>query len=216
MHFDRGIPPGLGQALKFMWPGLSFVLCSCASIMSVRGEGASVSGHLSQPSAPKGRLEGCIVCLLPWRLIDSVQFQAVFFASDDAPFSPFIAQFFPHGLRAVVCNPAGGKKKMMQHLTAIPLCAAASSPAQLSLRPSVDARGVFQHKLCALDDYPQDDKDERFALVLVNYKMPRPLLERLWWNATVRVCADGAINRLYRTFEDDETRRKFIPEFIRG
>lgn len=79
----------------------------------------------------------------------------------------------------------------------------------------------FRHRLEALDDSRISGSslgDEgSFALVLVNYKLQKPLLERLWYNATVRVCADGAINRLYRLFGDDEeTRSKFIPEYIRG
>ncbi len=54
------------------------------------------------------------------------------------------------------------------------------------------------------------------ALILVNYELPRELMERLWFNASVRVCADGAINRLYSTFDTDEERARFIPEFVRG
>ena len=79
-------------------------------------------------------------------------------------------------------------------------------------------KGVFQHTLSCLDQDPiaQRETGEKFALVLVNYKLPRPLLEPLWRNASVRICADGAINRLYRTFDDDETRSKFIPEYLRG
>jgi len=82
-----------------------------------------------------------------------------------------------------------------------------------------DANGCFQHKLQAMDLPAQDVSypDTKFALVLVNYKLERPLMERLWWNATVRICADGAINRLYRLFDDDdEARSRFIPEYIRG
>lgn len=43
--------------------------------------------------------------------------------------------------------------------------------------------------------------DEGPALILVNYELPRALMERLWFNATLRVCADGAINRLYAAFD---------------
>ena len=52
--------------------------------------------------------------------------------------------------------------------------------------------------------------------MLVNYELPRALLERVWFNATLRVCADGAINRLYETFDSDEERARFIPEYVRG
>ena len=41
-------------------------------------------------------------------------------------------------------------------------------------------------------------------------------MERLWFNATLRVCADGAINRLYSTFDSDAERARFIPEYVRG
>ncbi len=58
--------------------------------------------------------------------------------------------------------------------------------------------------------------DEGPALILVNYDLPRALLERLWFNATLRVCADGAINRLYATFDNDADRARFIPEYVRG
>ena len=54
------------------------------------------------------------------------------------------------------------------------------------------------------------------ALIMVNYELPRALMERLWFNASVRVCAVGAINRLYSTFDTDEERARFIPEFVRG
>ena len=52
--------------------------------------------------------------------------------------------------------------------------------------------------------------------MLVNYELPRALMERLWFNASLHVCADGAINRLYDTFDSDEERARFIPEFVRG
>jgi len=54
------------------------------------------------------------------------------------------------------------------------------------------------------------------ALILVNFELPRALMERLWFNATIRVCADGAINRLYATFDSEEERARFIPEYVRG
>jgi thiamine pyrophosphokinase len=54
------------------------------------------------------------------------------------------------------------------------------------------------------------------ALILVNYELPRALMERLWVNATLRVCADGAINRLHDLFATDEERARFIPEYVRG
>ena len=87
--------------------------------------------------------------------------------------------------------------------------------------PLLDSSGALHHRLGALTEMrpagPSLSGDENFALVLVNYKLQMPLLERLWSNATVRVCADGAINRLYRLFGDDEEARvKFIPEYIRG
>jgi hypothetical protein len=87
---------------------------------------------------------------------------------------------------------------------------------RFSLR--TDEHGVFHHTLSCLDRDPvsQRETNENFALVLVNYKLPKPLLEPLWRNASVRICADGAINRLYKTFDDDETRSKFIPEYLRG
>lgn len=62
----------------------------------------------------------------------------------------------------------------------------------------------------------QVSTDEGPALILVNYELPRSLMERLWFNATLRVCADGAINRLYAAFDTDEDRARFIPEYVRG
>ena len=64
-------------------------------------------------------------------------------------------------------------------------------------------------------DQPTSDPNGP-ALILVNYKLPREILERLWSNASVRVCADGAINRLYSSFDLEEDRSKYIPEYIRG
>lgn len=75
-----------------------------------------------------------------------------------------------------------------------------------------------RHNLYRLvaDHDPQQAAEQGPALILVNYELPRELMERLWFNASVRVCADGAINRLYSTFDTDEERARFIPEFVRG
>lgn len=42
------------------------------------------------------------------------------------------------------------------------------------------------------------------------------LFIKLWQNSSIRVCADGAANRLYDFFQDDEERLKFIPDYIIG
>eukprot|EP00277_Geminigera_cryophila_P017218 CAMPEP_0179439846 /NCGR_PEP_ID=MMETSP0799-20121207/23462_1 /TAXON_ID=46947 /ORGANISM="Geminigera cryophila, Strain CCMP2564" /LENGTH=306 /DNA_ID=CAMNT_0021222637 /DNA_START=177 /DNA_END=1094 /DNA_ORIENTATION=+ len=62
----------------------------------------------------------------------------------------------------------------------------------------------------------QQAAEDGAALILVNFELPRDLMERLWFNATIRVCADGAINRLYATFDSEEERARFIPEYVRG
>ncbi len=51
---------------------------------------------------------------------------------------------------------------------------------------------------------------------MVNYKLPKKLLELVWARSKVRICADGAINRLYYTFDTEEERKQYIPEYVRG
>eukprot|EP00283_Hemiselmis_rufescens_P017368 CAMPEP_0173449796 /NCGR_PEP_ID=MMETSP1357-20121228/43430_1 /TAXON_ID=77926 /ORGANISM="Hemiselmis rufescens, Strain PCC563" /LENGTH=287 /DNA_ID=CAMNT_0014416411 /DNA_START=57 /DNA_END=920 /DNA_ORIENTATION=+ len=101
----------------------------------------------------------------------------------------------------------------------LPLSASATHGANthtLAYKP--DASGCFQHRLEALRARREEGtgSQTQYALVMVNYKLDKPLLERLWGNATARICADGAINRLYNLFETDEERARFIPEYIRG
>ena len=126
-------------------------------------------------------------------------------------------------------QPAHGRS-LAGALTQHPRSADASSAAP-SARTALTLRGGMQDsegwgpenvqpefnlsRLIA-DRQPSDAGATYRALIMVNYELPRPLLERLWFNTTMRVCADGAINRLYETFDTDEERARFIPEYVRG
>eukprot|EP00898_Chlorokybus_atmophyticus_P008319 jgi/Chlat1/8489/Chrsp80S07886 len=66
------------------------------------------------------------------------------------------------------------------------------------------------------------DKPGGFALLLLNFTLPKNTPE-LWKRASIRVCADGASNRLYdeipRWFPGvpaDTVRTRFVPEYIKG
>ncbi|KAL0093625.1 thiamine pyrophosphokinase [Phycomyces blakesleeanus] len=57
-----------------------------------------------------------------------------------------------------------------------------------------------------------------FCLIQLNQPIVHVhLFERLWANATIRLCADGGTNRLYDAFENSpEKRDKHLPDEIRG
>eukprot|EP00288_Rhodomonas_lens_P020160 CAMPEP_0177690750 /NCGR_PEP_ID=MMETSP0484_2-20121128/935_1 /TAXON_ID=354590 /ORGANISM="Rhodomonas lens, Strain RHODO" /LENGTH=290 /DNA_ID=CAMNT_0019201319 /DNA_START=227 /DNA_END=1096 /DNA_ORIENTATION=- len=85
-------------------------------------------------------------------------------------------------------------------------------------RPHVDSRGCVHH---ALEDAmgggePRGDDEPGPALIMVNYKLNRDMLRRLWARTTVKICADGALNRLYNAFDEEEERQKYIPDYVRG
>lgn len=42
------------------------------------------------------------------------------------------------------------------------------------------------------------------------------LFIKLWDHSSLKVCADGAANRLYDFFEDDRERRRYVPDYIIG
>mmetsp|Transcript_26627 Transcript_26627/g.51921 ORF Transcript_26627/g.51921 Transcript_26627/m.51921 type:complete len:306 (+) Transcript_26627:246-1163(+) len=109
---------------------------------------------------------------------------------------------FPSGLSAQpTAASSNGGGAIKQHLDYTP-----------------DTDGCFQHRLSALQAPREGEHtvEPNFALVMVNYKLDKPLLHRLWPKATTRICADGAINRLYKLFDTDEEREKFIPDYLRG
>lgn len=54
------------------------------------------------------------------------------------------------------------------------------------------------------------------VLVVLNTEKPLGLFERLWNNASLKICADGAANRLYDSFEKVEVKQRFIPDLIHG
>jgi len=86
------------------------------------------------------------------------------------------------------------------------------------LRPHVDEKGCMHHVIEeALGARERGASDEPGpALVLVNYKLPRELLKTIWKRASIKICADGALNRLYYAFETDEERELYIPDYVRG
>ena len=58
-----------------------------------------------------------------------------------------------------------------------------------------------------------------YAVLLINTPIPpqlRQAFERLWQNATLRVCADGAGNRLYDEFGEDYLPKLKLPDWIVG
>ncbi|KAI9205870.1 putative KEX1 protein [Polychytrium aggregatum] len=55
------------------------------------------------------------------------------------------------------------------------------------------------------------------ALIVLNQPVcRRSVLESVWRNASLRICADGGANRLFDAFEDNVQRALFIPDYIRG
>jgi hypothetical protein len=86
-----------------------------------------------------------------------------------------------------------------------------SGSGEPATRPHIDDTGCRHHVI-----FPEPSEGLNLALIMVNYKLPKKLLELIWPTAAVRICADGAINRLYNTFETDEERRRYIPEYVRG
>lgn len=64
----------------------------------------------------------------------------------------------------------------------------------------------------------RDEKgDTSTALLILNQHIDiGQLFFKLWKNSSLRVCADGAANRLYDFFQDDEERLKYIPDYIIG
>lgn len=58
-----------------------------------------------------------------------------------------------------------------------------------------------------------------YAVLLINTPIPpqlRQAFERLWRNATLRICADGAGNRLYDEFGEDYLPNLKFPDWIVG
>ncbi|RLV89959.1 Thiamine pyrophosphokinase [Spathaspora sp. JA1] len=62
---------------------------------------------------------------------------------------------------------------------------------------------------------PSIDDPTDSALLILNQTIQSGL-ESLWQSTTIHVCADGATNQLYRHFLTNETREKFIPDYIVG
>lgn len=63
------------------------------------------------------------------------------------------------------------------------------------------------------------NEDENSTLLILNQKIdiPRPLFYKIWKLHDLKVCADGAANRLYDYLDDDETLRiKYLPNYIIG
>ncbi|KAK9238527.1 thiamine pyrophosphokinase [Lipomyces kononenkoae] len=55
-----------------------------------------------------------------------------------------------------------------------------------------------------------------FALIVLNQPVTDlDMLDRVWSNAAVKICADGGTNRLYGAL-DESTRAKYKPDFIAG
>lgn len=78
-----------------------------------------------------------------------------------------------------------------------------------------------------------NDQDKQAGLVILNQRIiDRNIFEKLWdyskfhiflckqhktnLKASIRICADGASNRLYDFFETDTERKKHVPDFLVG
>ncbi|KAL0092304.1 thiamine pyrophosphokinase [Phycomyces blakesleeanus] len=59
---------------------------------------------------------------------------------------------------------------------------------------------------------------DKFCLIILNQPIKHVhLFERVWANATIRLCADGGSNRLYDAFENSpEKRNLYLPDEIIG
>ncbi|CDS13597.1 hypothetical protein LRAMOSA05773 [Lichtheimia ramosa] len=71
---------------------------------------------------------------------------------------------------------------------------------------------------CPSNILAADFKARNYCLILLNQPIQHvERFHRLWTNASLRYCADGAANRLYDAFSDDEQKREFyIPDEIAG
>ena len=106
------------------------------------------------------------------------------------------------------CSAIRGPRERIRRGSALLRMSGSGEPGTF---PHVDETGCRHHVI-----FPDPSAGCNLALVMVNYKLPKKLLELAWARAAVRICADGALNRLYYSFDTDEERRQYVPEYVRG
>ena len=65
-------------------------------------------------------------------------------------------------------------------------------------------------------DVPKEQQGCSLMLILLNRPMKRDHVLELWHRSKYVVCADGAANRLFTVFSEEQERDKYIPNVILG
>ncbi|CAI5534705.1 unnamed protein product, partial [Closterium sp. Naga37s-1] len=108
-------------------------------------------------------------------------------------------------------------------------CAAAAAPGEFTNSALPEAVHVSDYVLHQSDLAIVDGKREEMkaqpntSLVILNFKLPA-FTPILWQQAgSLRLCADGGVNRLYDELpgmfpgeDPDDVRRRFVPHIIKG
>ena len=86
-------------------------------------------------------------------------------------------------------------------------------------RIEIDADLIETRNKMNLKELIHPNEEDNSTLLILNQKIdiPRPLFYKIWKLHDLKVCADGAANRLYDYLNDDESiRTKYLPDYIIG
>ncbi|EJS41675.1 thi80p [Saccharomyces arboricola H-6] len=86
-------------------------------------------------------------------------------------------------------------------------------------RIKIDTSLIEARNKMNLKELVHPKEDENSTLLILNQKIdiPKPLFYKIWKLHDLKVCADGAANRLYDYLNDDESiRTKYLPDYIIG
>ncbi|KAJ1566747.1 hypothetical protein HK096_000496, partial [Nowakowskiella sp. JEL0078] len=90
------------------------------------------------------------------------------------------------------------------------------STASLSGEAKRSKRGSL-YQWAVSDFFSSDAAGNSRALVILNQPIcSLTLFKKIWDSVSVRICADGGANRLFDSFESDEERKEFLPDYIHG
>lgn len=80
------------------------------------------------------------------------------------------------------------------------------------------SRKTILHNINIRTDALIPDMSLNTALLVLNQKitLPLPLFIKLWDSHKLRVCADGAANRLYEYLKAENIQNKYVPDYIIG
>lgn len=86
-------------------------------------------------------------------------------------------------------------------------------------RIQIDGDSIKHRNQVNLKELINPNKGDNSALLILNQKIdiPKPLFYKIWELHDLKICADGAANRLYDYVKDDEAiRTKYLPDYIIG